>query len=49
MLSTIVRVDAMSTPISHANGDSHVGISKNILEGPKPYHNLGLKKSKPYP
>ena len=49
VLTTMVREDATSTPVTHAYGASHVFNFKKILEGSKPYHNWGLRKSKIYP
>ena len=46
VLTTMVQVDATSTPITHTYGASHVCNFKTILEGPKPYHNWGLRNSK---
>jgi hypothetical protein len=44
----MVRKDAISGPITHAYGASHVRNFKKILEGSKPYQNQGLGKLKNY-
>jgi hypothetical protein len=49
VLTTMVRDNSTSSPITRAYGASLVCDFKNIIEGPKPYHNLGLGKSKTYP
>jgi len=49
VLTTMVREDVMSTPITHAYGDIHVWKFINILEDPKRYHNLGLGSQNPTP
>jgi hypothetical protein len=44
MLTTKVREDATSSPVTHSYGAIHVWTFKNIIEAPKNYHNGGLRK-----
>ena len=47
VLTTMLQEDATLAPVTHAYEASHARNLKKNLEGPKLYHNLRLRKSKP--